>query len=138
MHNGLQAHRCNSSAAYCGRCPPFLPCRSKSERDAAAEQQQKEQQQRQASVDSGGSIDALSTQQLMQQLGPFLGSGITTVTQRCVLVADATPQQSHDEYGSRPRKRKCECYHQCPCASCLHPRGFVVVEGDANFTPKSR
>ncbi len=29
-----------------------------------------------------GGIDALSTAQLMAQLGPFLGSGITTVTQR--------------------------------------------------------
>lgn len=87
-------------------------------------------------MDSGGSIDALSTQQLMQQLGPFLGSGITTVTQRCVLAADTAPQQSHN--GLRPRKRKYECYHQCPCAGCLHPRGCVVIEGDANFTPKSR
>lgn len=35
-----------------------------------------------AGLASGAGIDALSTKQLMEQLGPFLGSGITTVTQR--------------------------------------------------------
>lgn len=53
--------------------------RSKAEQEAAS---QRQDEQRQAGVECGGSIDAQTTQQLMQQLGPFLGSGITTVTQR--------------------------------------------------------
>lgn len=58
-----------------------------------------------AGLSSGMGIDAMSTAQLMAQLGPFLGSGITTVTQR---YERAHPTFRHHSFQQRKRTL-CNC-----------------------------